>query len=129
MQYPEFVTHVQTMAQLSSDDEAQRAIRATLETLAERIQGNEASQLAAQLPEEISTYLQGREGQSGEPFSLQEFYQRVAQKEEGDPAAAVMHVRAVFSVLNLAVSPGEFSDVQANLSHDYEELFATPTKE
>ncbi|HBE35815.1 MAG TPA: DUF2267 domain-containing protein, partial [Cyanobacteria bacterium UBA11368] len=37
---------------------------------------------------------------------------------------AAMHVRAVFTVLQQAVTPGEFADVRANFSPDYEELFA-----
>ncbi|MGL5880968.1 MAG: DUF2267 domain-containing protein [Xenococcaceae cyanobacterium] len=35
-----------------------------------------------------------------------------------------MHVRAVFSVLQQAVSPGEFADVRANFSPDYADIFA-----
>lgn len=126
MKYDEFARHVQTMAQAESRAEAERAIRATLETLAERIVGNEAIQLAAQLPEPISQYLQGREGQNGDYFPLQEFYQRVSEKAGVEPTKAALQTRAVFAVLNSAITPGEFADVRANLSDDYEELFAKP---
>ncbi|HAX75671.1 MAG TPA: DUF2267 domain-containing protein, partial [Cyanobacteria bacterium UBA11372] len=47
-------------------------------------------------------------------------------KEGVEPNIAAMHVRAVFTVLQQAVSPGEFADVRANFSPDYEELFAVP---
>lgn len=128
MKYDEFIKHVQTVAQLDSRQAAEQATRATLETIAERIVGNEASQLAAQLPAELGQYLRGHEGEDGKHFSLTEFYQRVSQKAGLDPVAAAVQSRAVFSVLNQAVTPGEFADVKANFSDDYDELFAVPGK-
>ncbi len=127
MKYDEFIKHVQSFSQVESLDEVKRAVRATLQTLAERIPGNEASKLAEQLPEEMATHFQGREGQTGSPFALKEFYRRVSDKEGIDPAAAVIHVRAVFAVLNSAVIPADFSEVQTTLTEDYEELFAAPS--
>ena len=127
MKYDEFIKHVQSFSQVDSLDEVKRAVRATLQTLAERIPGDEASKLAEQLPEEMGTHLRGREGQSDNAFTLQEFYRRVGQKEGIDPSAAVIHVRAVFAVLNSAVIPADFSHVRAILSEDYEELFAAPS--
>jgi len=124
MKYDEFIKHVQTVAQLNSRDEAEGATRATLETLKERIVGDEASQLAAQMPQELGEYLRGREGENGQAFSMQEFISRVSETEGVDPTAAAIHVRAVFSVLQSAVTPGEFDDIRANLSEDYAELFA-----
>ena len=124
MKRDEFLKHVQSVAQLDSREEAERATRATFEILAERIVGDEAKDLASQLPPELGQYLRGREGENGQAFSLKEFYQRVADKEGVEPNIAAMHVRAVFTVLQQAVSPGEFADVRANFSPDYEELFA-----
>ncbi len=130
MKYDEFIKHVQTVAQLNSRDEAEGATRATLETLKERIVGDEASQLAAQMPQELAECLRGREGENGQAFSMQDFISRVSEKEGVEPTAVVMHVRAVFSVLQSAVTPGEFDDIRANLSEDYAELFAiSPTSE
>jgi uncharacterized protein (DUF2267 family) len=128
MKYDEFIKHVQSAAQLDSRQAAEQATRATLETVAERMVGNEASQLAAQLPEELGQCLRGHEGENGHPFSLQEFYQRVSQKAGVEPVTAAVQARAVFMVLNQAVSPGEFADVKANFSDDYSELFAAPGK-
>ncbi|MBV8887086.1 MAG: DUF2267 domain-containing protein [Chroococcidiopsidaceae cyanobacterium CP_BM_RX_35] len=127
MKQNEFIQQVQDAAQLSSREEAETAIRATLETLKESIVGNEASQLAAQLPSEIGQYLLGREGENGEYFPLIDFYQRVSEKAGVEPTTAAILVRAVFSVLQEAVTPGEFADVRANLSQDYLELFPTPS--
>ncbi|MDX2232104.1 MAG: DUF2267 domain-containing protein [Leptolyngbyaceae cyanobacterium bins.349] len=124
MKYDEFIKHVQAIAQLDSKQSAEKAAAATLEAIAERIVGNEASQLAAQLPAELGKHLRGHEGENGGYFSLQEFYQRVSQKAGVDPVAAAVQARAVFTVLNQAVTPGEFADVKANFSNDYDELFA-----
>ena len=124
MKYDEFIKHVQSAAQLQSREEAERATYATLETLKERIVGDEASQLAAQLPADIGKYLRGREGEFGQHFSLEEFYQKVSEREGVEVSASRSHVQAVFDVLQTAVTPGEFEDVRVNLSEDYEELFA-----
>ena len=124
MQTSEFISTVQAMAGIDSQQSAARAVQATFETLAERIVGNEASQLAAQLPEDLAQYLRGHEGDRGESFSLKEFYQRVADREGLDPGQAAIHIRAVMTTLSAAVSDGEFEDVRLNLPPDYQELFA-----
>ena len=56
---------------------------------------------------------------------MKEFIEHVSQKEGVDPIAAVIHARAVFTVLENAVSPGEFADLKANFSDDYAELFVS----
>lgn len=77
---------------------------------------DEASQIAAQLPAELGQYLRGHEGEDGHPFSLREFYQRVSQKSGVEPVVAATQARAVVTVLNQAVTAGEFADVKANFS-------------
>jgi uncharacterized protein (DUF2267 family) len=124
MKYDEFIKHVQSLGLLNSREEAERATRATLETIKERIVGDEAKDLAAQLPKELGECLLGREGENGQHFGLEEFIKRVSEKEGVAPTAAVMHVRSVFAVLQDAVTPGEFADLQVNLSEDYREMFA-----
>lgn len=124
MKYDEFIKHVQSVAQLDSREEAERATQATLETIRERIVGDEAKDLAAQLPKELGEYLHGREGEDGQHFDMEEFIRRVSQKEGVEPTVGVIHVRAVFAVMQDAISPGEVADLQVNLSKDYAELFA-----
>jgi len=111
MQYDEFVGHVQHRAHLASSGEAVSAIRATLETLAERLAGGAAENLAAQLPQEIAIYLQTvplgeRDRQSGTRLSLDDFYGLVSIREGIDLPKSVHHARAVIEVLSEAVSPG-----------------------
>jgi uncharacterized protein (DUF2267 family) len=124
MEASEIVTKVQALGQTQSPEQANRAIQATLETLAERILGDEANHLAAQLPAPMAEYLKGRAGENGEPFSLKEFYRRVSEREGIDPTQAAIHSRAVVTVLNAAVTTGEFEDVKTNLPREYEDLFA-----
>ncbi|MBF2015774.1 MAG: DUF2267 domain-containing protein [Rivularia sp. T60_A2020_040] len=125
MKYDEFIKHVQSVAQVDSREQTERVTRATLETIKERIVGDEAKDLAAQLPEEIAQYLRGREGENGQHFKLQEFIERVSKKADVKSTDAIMQVRAVFTVLQNAVSPGEFADFKHNFSDDYAELFPT----
>ncbi len=121
MQYETFVGQVQHHARLASPGEAVRAIHAVLQTLGERLYGDEANDLAAQLPREIGTYLCEIEDPS--PFSLNEFFQRIAAREHVDYPAAVYHTRAVVTVLEQAVSPGEIADVRAQLPPEFAPLF------
>lgn len=129
MEYNEFITHVQSLAQSDSREEAERSTRATLETVKERIAIDKAQDLATQLPQELGKYLQGKEEESNKSFNLQEFIARASQRENIEPTTAAIHVRAVFAVLQNAVKPEIFAAFHANFSHDYEELFATPTSE
>ena len=121
MKGEQFIAEVRTLTELDNNEDAEKAIRATLETLKERLAGNEPSNLAAQLPPEIAAFVEG-EGER-EAFSVQEFYERVAQKEGTNSEEAVKHARAVATVLQTAVTGGELEDVRSQLGNDYEELF------
>jgi len=64
---------------------------------------------------------------SGEPFCVEEFYDRVAQKEGVNRDWAVRHARAVATAVATAVQTavrgGEVDDVRSQLSAGYGELF------
>ena len=124
MKGEQFIAEVRNLAELGSNEDAQKAIRATLETLKERLAGNEPSNLASQLPPEIAPYVEGQGDR--EAFSVEEFYGRVAQKEGVDKDEAVRHARAVATVVQTAVTEGELEDVRSQLSDDYKELFGQP---
>ncbi len=68
MKGEQFIAEVRNLAELESNEDAEMAIRAAFETLKERLAGNEPSNLAAQLPPETASYVEG-EG-SGESFSV-----------------------------------------------------------
>ena len=121
MKGEQFIAEVKNLAELDSNEDAQKTIRATFETLRERLAGNEPADLAAQLPQEIAPFVEGAGGQ--EAFSVQEFYERVAHKEGTKSEEAVKHARAVATVLQTAVTGGALEDVRSQLGNDYEELF------
>jgi uncharacterized protein (DUF2267 family) len=116
-----FIAEVKNLAEIDDDDEARKAIGATLETLKERLAGNEPADLAAQLPPEIAPFVEGSGG--GESFSSQEFYERVAKKEGVEGEEAIRHARAVATVVQTAVTGGALEDVRSQLGNDYGELF------
>ena len=120
MKHDEFIGQVQHHARLASRGEAERATRATLQTLGERLAGGEPKDLASQLPPEIGAYLLSGAAGKGERFSLDEFYRRVSEREGKDLPQAVFHARAVIRVLNEAVSRGEFNDILAQLPPEFD---------
>jgi uncharacterized protein (DUF2267 family) len=127
MQYDEFVGQVQNRARLASRGEAVSAIRATLETLGERLAGGAADNLAAQLPSEIGEYLRyslPSDSPLGTKFGLDEFFQRMATREKIDLPIATYHARVVTEVLQEAVSPGELEKIRAQLPDEFDRLFA-----
>lgn len=125
MEYNDFIKNVQSLAQSNSREDTEIAIRATLETLKERISGDEAANLSQQLPAEFGDCLRGREGKPEQSFNLQDFIARTSQKENLEPTTTAMHVRAVFAVLQNAIKPEEFAKLHRHFSHDYEEMFTT----
>jgi uncharacterized protein (DUF2267 family) len=121
----QFIGEVRNLAELDNDEDVQKAVRATLETLRERLAGNEPADLAAQLPPEIAPFVEGAGGR--ETFSVEEFYDRVAQKEGVFNDEAIRHARAVATVVQTAVTGGALEDVRSQLGNDYEELFGQPS--
>lgn len=122
MQTHDFLGRVQSKARLPTLDAAQRATRATLQTLAERLGPDESRQLGAQLPREIQEYLLTAPDEP-EGFSSDEFLGRVSEREGVELPEGTYHARAVIEVLGLAVSPGEMVDVLDRLPADYARLF------
>lgn len=128
MQTMEFLGQVQNKAHLATLDEALRATRATLETLAERLGPDESRHLGAQLPREIQLFLSDGGIPMPERFSSDEFLLRVCAREGIDLPDSTHHARAVIEVLTEAVAPGEIGDVFGRLPDDYRRLF-TPRRD
>jgi uncharacterized protein (DUF2267 family) len=119
-EYEAFMTTVQQKAHLSRAD-AERATRATLETLAERLAAGEARDLAAELPDELAPWL--ATDTPAQPFDVSDFIRRVAAREGSeDLSAAQQHASAVFEALGRMVSRAEIDDMVAELPKDYEPL-------
>jgi uncharacterized protein (DUF2267 family) len=100
---------------------AENLTRATLQVLAQRISGGQARDLAGQLPPPLDEWLQP-EREKAEPFDLEVFIQRVADRAMVDFDAARAGVRAVFGTLREAVTGEEFEDLLAQLPGEYTAL-------
>jgi uncharacterized protein (DUF2267 family) len=120
-EYERFLTTVAQKARISRDA-AERATRATLTTLAERISSGQARDLAAQLPPELAPWLATDSGP--EPFDVDEFVGRVADREGTDLATATRHAQAVFSALGRTVRAEEIEDMAAELPKNFAPLIA-----
>ncbi len=125
MQLHEFLGRVQERGNIDSKDQALNAVRATLETLSERLKGGEPLDLAAQLPVALQGYV--GVGQ-GERFDPDEFCRRVARREGIDEELARSHAEAVLNVTQEAVSSGEIRDVLAQLPREYHSLFGSGSR-
>ncbi len=123
MKYDEFIAQVERRTGLDSRDAAIRATSATLETLAERLAGGEAKDLASQLPPEIGAYLQQPFAGAGEPFSLDEFFQRVSNREGVSLADATYHARIIIALISEVVTMGEIENVRSQLPTNFRQLF------
>jgi uncharacterized protein (DUF2267 family) len=119
----DFETFTRTTAQRAGlpEETAERIEHATLRTLADRISGGEAQDLAAQLPRQLQDDLRPPR-EEAEAFGVDEFVRRVAERGDVDPAEARTGATAVLTTVRDAVTPGEFDDVLSQLSQEYVEL-------
>jgi uncharacterized protein (DUF2267 family) len=120
VRYDAFLGHVQHRARLGSHAEAERA---TLETLAERLVGGEAHDLASQLSPELAHSLQLPDAGIGAKLTLDEFFELVSEREGVELEEATFHARVVIGVLTEAVSQGEIQDVRVQLPAAFAQLF------
>jgi uncharacterized protein (DUF2267 family) len=119
--YERFMETVQRIGGLSRPD-AERAARATLEVLAERLSKGQARDLAAELPPQLSPSLFTDGGP--EPFHVDELLRRVSAREGVDLDTARRHARAVFAGLGRIVRDEEIDDLAAELPSDFAPLVA-----
>ena len=107
MQANEMIKQMARRAQMSSNDEARGALESALITLADRLPREEAKDFAAQLPEPFAHCLElARPFTEVEKLSLEEFYQRIAQRQKCSLPRARVITHAATRVLSDAVSNG-----------------------
>lgn len=121
MDYREFIQVTQREGGIDGDL-AERAARATLMTLAERLSPGQARDLLEQLPAEMKPWLHTQRAAEG--FDIDEFLCRVAEREGVDVETAERHAHAVFFALGQAVSRDEIADVADELPQDFAPLVA-----
>lgn len=121
MQYDELIRAVSSRAGIPSE-QAERATRATLQTLAERVSEDAASGLASELPEDLEDAL--RVGSNGQGFDLREFSRRVSEREGVTASEGERHAGAVLATLRDAVTEQRFAALVRQLPEDFRELMA-----
>ena len=99
---------------------AERAVRATLQTLGERVDRGQAGQLAAQLPPEVSPWIATTTPAAG--FDADDFVRRVAQRAHADLQQARRQTAAVLHALGAAVSREEWDAMVAELPSGFAPL-------
>jgi uncharacterized protein (DUF2267 family) len=124
MRYDKFIREVRDRAGIEDRDEAERTAVVVLQALSDRLVGGETDDLLAQLPEPLksSVTVTGE----ADRMAPEEFVQRVADELGLSPAEARTRIRAVFSAIRDAVTPGEFEDVLVELPKGYVELLPEP---
>jgi uncharacterized protein (DUF2267 family) len=105
MQYEQLITQIQDEAGLSSRDEADEALRATLEAIGAGIPEDLADELAAQLPDEIARCLRPPAlvaAGGGDRMNRREFVHRIAEACHLDDEQAAQIIPAVFAAIDRA---------------------------
>jgi uncharacterized protein (DUF2267 family) len=120
LDYTAFLDTVADAARIGRD-EAERATRATLRTIGERITRGEADDLAAQLPPEAAPYLEATQAEA-ERFDLDEFLRRVAERASVEAERSERLASAVFLALGRALTREEMDDLAAQLPRDIRRL-------
>jgi uncharacterized protein (DUF2267 family) len=122
MEYEEIIEVTQRASGGLGSEAAERAAQATLQTLAERLPRGEARHILQELPAELKPWVYTET--DAEAFGIDEFLNRVAQREGVDVETALLRARAVFFALGDALSPREVEHLAANLPETYEPLVA-----
>lgn len=104
-----------------SDGDAWRAIESTFQTLAEQLGPEGTSFIAERLPAEIADVVEPAE--SRELFSLEEFFERVAELEAVDTTVASYYVRAVLETLSETLDSSELEELRRMLPTQFRPLF------
>lgn len=120
--YDEFIDAVATRAGVSSE-QARTITEATLDTLADRITGGEADDIAQMLPDRLADHMRKPPSREhANAFGRGEFVQRVSARAGVDSAVAGAGARAVFGTLRDAVTGDEFDDMVAQLPREFYEM-------
>lgn len=121
--HDEFVAAVRERGEYAGQSEAEEVAAWVLEVLARRLTREEASDLAAQLPDPLAKAVQRRGDQPAETFGMEEFLRQVAGRIGARPGTAEWDASAVLSTLADAVSGGQLNQLLSLLPTGYAPLF------
>ncbi|MCY1077213.1 DUF2267 domain-containing protein [Archangium lansingense] len=123
--YKAFLRNLMVIGSMN-EEEAERAAVSILCVLEQRLFGEEAAHLEAQLPGKLKDLLIRCERHLGKPaskFGKEGFIQMVAEDLGVDSFEAEKKIRAVFTAVRDQVSEGEIDDVIGQLPADLRELW------
>jgi uncharacterized protein (DUF2267 family) len=123
--YKAFLRNLMVIGSMN-EEEAERAAVSVLCVLEQRLFGEEAAHLEAQLPGKLQDLLIRCERHLGKPaskFGKDGFIQMVSEDLDVDSLEAERRIRAVFTAVRDQVSEGEIEDVIGQLPADMRELW------
>jgi len=122
MKYDDFLKAVEERTGIVDRGEAERTAVMVLETLCDRLTGDEAHDLLAQLPAELKKSVTVTRA----PMSItrDQFVERIASVVQVPSEEALDRIRGIFGTLREAVTRGEFEDVLSQLDPEYADLLA-----
>jgi uncharacterized protein (DUF2267 family) len=123
--YKAFLRNLMVIGSMN-EEEAERAAVSVLCVLEQRLFGEEAAHLEAQLPGKLQDLLIRCERHLGKPaskFGREGFLQMVSEDLDVDSLEAERKIRAVFTAVRDQVSEGEIEDVIGQLPTDLRELW------
>lgn len=124
MDYEEFLATITVRGGLETRDRAAAIARATVQTLAERL--DEPTRLAAELPHELARYAVRPVDLGPDPFGVDEFVGRVAERADLPPPSALRLARVVVSELASATSPDRLGAICGTLPGEWRALLDAP---
>ncbi|RLP98015.1 DUF2267 domain-containing protein [Micromonospora sp. CV4] len=125
MEYEQMIATVRKRADLG-ENEAVRSIQAVLSVLGERLAGQEADHLAAQLPEGLDASV--TRNPQGRRWDVGEFLKHVGDREQVANADQVrQHAQAVLRTVAEALDDDQRHDLLAQLPGGITDLFGVPT--
>ena len=126
MEHEEFIGRVRRQAGLSSTSDAERACRATLETLGEVMPERLADNVAVQLPREAGEHLRRPVADAGvrAVFGRADFITTVADPAAVSESQATVIAHAVVDALFAATEGGLMAEVSEYLPPDLREYVA-----
>src|SRR5258707_7743565 len=122
MDYEEIIEVIGRASGGLGREAAERPAQTTLQTLAERVGRGEGGHSLRELAAEFMPWLHTET--DAEAFDIDEFLDRVAQREDVDVEKALLHARAVFFALGDALSPRAVAHLAVSLPHTFEPLVA-----
>jgi len=122
MDYEQIIAVIRRAASGLSSEEAELAAHATLQTLAERLSRSQALHILRELPAGLKPWIYTVTDAA--TFDIDEFLDKVADREDTDVETALRHARAVFFALGDALSPAEVAHLAESLPRTFDPLVA-----